>query len=117
MVRRRTTLFLRESVILFGFLNGLFLALGVDPGGTLLSVLGEILDSLTGGNGWVRLVLTVLPLALLAFALYTIHKRAGWLGFVPVGLAFLSGLWLLAQPVTAFALLAAALGIGYLASR
>lgn len=117
MARRRQQAFLRESVVLFGFLNGLFLAIGVNPGRTLLAVLIEISDSLTGGNGAVRLVLTLLPLALLIFALYLIHKRAGWLGFVAVGLAFLSGLWLLAEPATGSVLLLAALGLGYVAAR
>lgn len=117
MAKKRTKLFLRESVILFGFLNGLFVSLGVNPGATIFAVIGEILDSLTGGNGIVRLALTVAPLALLALALYLIHKRAGWLGFVAVGLAFLAGLWLLPEPVTGLLLLAAAVALGYFASR
>lgn len=117
MGKRRAKLFLRESVILFGFLNGLFLSLGVNPGATLLAVLGEILDSLTGGNGAVRLALTLAPLALVGFALYTIHKRAGWLGFVAVAIAFLSGLWILAEPITGILLLLAALGVGYAITR
>jgi hypothetical protein len=117
VARKRARLFLKESVILFGFLNGLFLAIGVNPGRTVLAVLIEISDSLTGGNGTVRLVLTLLPLALLGFALYLIHKRAGWWGFVAVGLAFLAGLWLLADPAAGVVLLLGAVGLGYLAAR
>jgi len=115
--RRRAKLFLRESVILFGFLNGLFVSLGVNPGATIFAVLGNMLESLIGGNGAVRLALTLAPLALLGIALYLIHKRAGWLGFVAVGLAFLSGLWLLPDPVTGSILLAAAVALGYFAAR
>ena len=117
MARRRQQAFLKESVVLFGFLNGLFLAIGVNPGRTILAVVAEMADSLTGGNGAVRLVLTLLPLVLLVVALYLIHKRAGWLGFVAVGVAFLAGLWLLAEPVTGVVLLAAALGLGWFAAR
>jgi hypothetical protein len=117
VARRRTQLFLKESVILFGFLNGVFFSLGVNPGQTLFAVAAEILDTLTGGNGGVRLALTLAPLALLGFALYLIHKRAGWLGFVAVGAAFLSGLWLLSEPMTAFILILTAVGIGLVATR
>lgn len=117
MGRKRTQTFLKESVVLFGFLNGLFMAVGVNPGATLLAIVMEIADSLTGGNGTVRLALTLLPLALLLAALYLIHKRAGWLGFVAVGAAFFSGLWLLSEPMTGFLLLVAAVGIGFIATR
>lgn len=117
MGRKRAKLFLRESVIFFGFLNGLFLGLGVNPGATIFAVLGNILDSLTGGNGAVRLALTLAPLALVALALYLIHKRAGLLGFVAVGIAFLSGLWLRPEPITGALLLVAALAVGYVAAR
>lgn len=117
MGKKRAKLFLRESVILFGFLNGLFLGLGVNPGATILAVVAEILESLTGGNGAVRLALTLLPLALVAFALYSIHKRAGWLGFVAVGIAFLAGLWILPDPLVGTLTLLAALVLGYAIAR
>lgn len=116
MARRKQT-FLKESVVLFGFLNGLFLSLGVNPGATLFAVASNIVVSLTGANGVVLLLLTVAPLALLAFMLYAIHKRAGWLGFVAVGVAFVSGLWLIADPTAAFLLLIGALTLGYVAAR
>lgn len=114
---RRATTFLKEFVVLFGFLNGLFLSVGVNPGATLLDVLADMIDSLTGGNGAVRLALTLAPLALLAAILYLIARRAGWLGFVAVGMAFVSGLWLLSAPTPAFLLLAGALALGYVAAR
>lgn len=117
MGRRRANAFLRESVILFGFLNGLFVSLGVNPGATIFAVLGNVIESMAGANGTVRLALTWAPLVLLLGALYLIHKRAGWLGFVAVGLAFLAGLWLLPEPVTGVLLLVGALGLGYVASR
>lgn len=117
LVGRRRQVFLKESVVLFGFLNGLFLSVGVNPGATLLAVLASILDSLTGGNGLVRLALTLLPLLLLGVMLRLVHKRAGWLGFVAVGLAFLAGLWLLSAPTTAFAVLLGAVALGIVATR
>ncbi len=117
MGRRRQQAFLRESVVLFGFLNGLFLSLGVNPGATLLTAAGNLVEDLTGGSGIIRFALAWLPLVLLVVMLVVIHRRAGWLGFVAVGLAFVSGLWLLAAPTTAFALLMGALALGFFASR
>lgn len=115
--RRRTQVFLKESVVLFGFLNGLFVGIGVNPAATILGVVEESLVSLAGGNGYVQLALTLLPLILLAFALYMIWRRGGWLGFVAVACAFLAGLWLLAAPVTATVMLAASFLLGYIATR
>ena len=117
MPRRRTQVFLKESVILFGFLNGLFVSIGVNPGATLLAVIANTIDSLTGGNGLARLLLTLLPLVLVGLALYLIGKRGGWLGFLAVGLAFVSGLWLLAAPTLATLLLLASLALGVIATR
>lgn len=109
-------MFLKESVILFGFLNGLFLALGVNPGAELLEVLRGIVERLASGQA-VTLFFTLLPLALVALMLYLIYKRGGWLGFVAVGVAFVAGLWLLSAPAASFFLLLAALGLGIVATR
>lgn len=115
-VARRTQVFLKESVILFGFLNGLFLALGVNPGAELLEVLRGIVERLASGQA-VALVFTLLPLALVALMLFLIYKRGGWLGFVAVGAAFVAGLWLLSAPSASFFLLVGALALGVVATR
>ena len=117
MGKRRTQLFLKESVVFFGFLNGLFLALGVSPGAALLDVLRAIVENLVGESGWIALLFTLLPVALLGLALYFIHKRGGWLGFVAVGCAFIAGLWVLAEPGVGAAMLAAAVVLGVVATR
>lgn len=114
---RRTEVFLKESVILFGFLGGLFLAIGVNPGAELLDLVREIVENLVGGSGAIALVFAWLPLAIVTVAFYMIWKRGGWLGFIAVGLAFLAGLWLLAEPRLAALVLVGALGIGFVATR
>lgn len=116
MGRRRARAFVKEAVVLFGFLNGLWLAIGVNPARTLLQVLEGIVARLTGGAP-VAFVFTLLPIVLVAAMLVLIHKRAGWLGFAAVGLAFVAGLWLLVAPTLAFFLLLGGLGVGYLATR
>lgn len=116
-VSRRRRTFLKESVILFGFLNGLFLALGVNPGATLLEVARSVAENLVGSSGALALAFTLLPLLLVGAALYFIYRRGGWLGFVAVALAFFAGLALLASPVLGAALLVGALLLGIVATR
>lgn len=113
---RRTGVFLKEFVILFGFLNGLWLALGVNPGAELLDVLVGILASLISGAP-IRTLAALLPLLLLVVMLYLILKRGGWLGFLAVALAFIAGLSLLGAPTTSFFLLVGALALGWVATR
>lgn len=117
MGRRRTQVFLKEGVVFFGFLNGLFLAVGVNPGATLLDVARGVLENLVGESGLLVLVFTLLPLALVALALWFIYKRGGWLGIVAVGLAFVAGLSLLASPTRGAALLVGAILLGVVATR
>lgn len=113
---RRTGVFLKEGVILFGFLNGLWLAIGVNPGAELFEVFEGIILGLTSA-GPVVFALTILPLALAALMFVLIFKRGGWLGLVAVAVAFVSGLWLLANPSVAFFMLLGALGLGFVATR
>lgn len=116
VVARRSATFLKEAVILFGFLNGLWLALGVNPGAELLDVLRGIVESVFSGT-FVRTTFALLPILLVVAMLYVIHRRGGWLGFVAVGAAFVAGLVLLAEPTWAFFLLLGALALGYVATN
>lgn len=116
MGRKRASKFLREAVVLFGFLNGVWLAVGVNPGQRLLAVLQGIVERLTG-NEWIPFLFTLLPLLLLLAMLVFIARRGGVLGFVAVGLAFVAGLNVIAAPLTALALLVAAALVGWFAAK
>lgn len=109
-------MFLKEFVILFGFLNGLWLALGVNPGARLLGVLEGIVENLFSGAP-VRFLFTIAPLVILGVMLWLIHRKGGWIGFLAVGCGFLAGLQILAAPEVSFFLLLAALALGFLATR
>lgn len=113
---RRTSTFLKEFVVLFGFLNGLWLAIGVNPGAELLDVLEGIVANLASGAP-VRFIFAALPIAFLAVMLVLIHRKGGWVGFAAVTCGFLAGLQILAAPTVSFALLLAGLLLGYLATR
>ncbi|GEM_PF-4868839 len=114
---RRTGAFLKEFVVLFGFLNGVWIAVGVNPGQEFLSILRGVVESLAGANGAVEFLFTAIPLALLVAALAAIWRRGGWLGLVAVALGFVSGLYVVAEPRFSFGALLVALALGWFATR
>ena len=113
---RRTETFLKEFVILFGFLNGVWFAVGVNPGAELLEVLLGMGEGLLSGSTLTFLA-TFVPLVLLGAMLYLIFRKGGWLGFAAVGVAFLAGLQVTSAPKAMAVLLLVALGLGFFASR
>jgi len=114
---KRTGVFLKEFVVLVGFLNGVWLAVGVNPGAELLEVLQQTVESLVGQNGALEFVFAALPILIVVAALVAIFRRGGWLGFVAVVLAFLAGLFVVSEPRWAFGLLLGAFALGYWATR
>ncbi|MFA5862292.1 MAG: hypothetical protein WDA16_11420, partial [Candidatus Thermoplasmatota archaeon] len=73
---RRTAVFLREFVILFGFLNGVWLAIGVNPGRELLDVLKAIVEGLLSGTV-IEFLFVFAPLLLLVGMLWLIYRKGG----------------------------------------
>lgn len=113
---RRTETFLKEFVILFGFLNGVWFAVGVNPGAELLEVILSMGEGLLSGETLAFLAVAV-PLGLLAVTLYFIFRKGGWVGFAAVACAFLAGLQVTSAPRAMAVLLLVALGLGFLATR
>lgn len=113
---RRTGVFLKEFVVLFGFLNGVWFAVGVNPGAELLEVLLGMGQGLVSGEVLTFLA-TFVPLALLGGMLFLIHRKGGWLGFAAVAVAFLAGLQVTSAPRVMLLLLVVAFLLGYLATR
>lgn len=113
---RRTSIFLKEFVILFGFLNGVWFAVGVNPGRELLGVLLGMGEGLVSGNV-LEFAAVFIPLVLLGLTLYLILRKGGWVGFAAVGFAFLAGLNVTANPRAMLAFLVLALGLGFLATK
>ena len=113
---KRTGRFLKEFVILFGFLNGVWLAVGVNPGAELLDVVRGTVEGLVSGS-WAEFLFTFIPIALLVVTLWLIFRQGGWVGFLAVGAAFLAGLQVTSAPRVMFVLLLIALGLGWIATR
>ena len=111
----RRTAFLKQAVIGFGFLSGLWVHLGFDPGTFVYALLQKLLvlsDPIH--QKWITLGFLILPVALTLSSVYGAYKRAGVWGLIAVGLAFLAGFFL---SVASIALLLAAIVIGYFSAR
>ena len=115
--RRRTSLFLKEFVVLVGFLNGVWAAVGVNPGETLLETLEGFLVALVGASGLLAFVFALLPAILLVGTLFLILRKGGWLGLVAVVVAFLGGMQVVSNPQASLLLLLVAFALGYFATR
>lgn len=116
---RRAGVFLKESVILFGFLNGVWVAVGVNPGQRLVEVLADVLFKLSPTRGAEALV-TLLPFLLTGLVLllvYKVWRKGRWLGMAAVACGFLAGMQILGDPLSSLTLLAAAGLLGYAATK
>lgn len=113
---KRTETFLKEFVILFGFLNGVWFAVGVNPGAELLEVLLGMGEGLLSGSTLAFLA-TAVPLVILGLTLFFIFRKGGWLGFLAVGFAFVAGLQVTSAPKVMAGLLVLSLVLGWFAAR
>lgn len=113
---RRQTLFIKEFVVLFGFLNGVWIAVGVNPGAALWSVVVGWVLRLDPSLGVVFL-LALAPLLFLAFILRLIWKRGRWLGLAAVLVGFVGGMLVLSAPGTSLLLLLAAGALAFVGTK
>lgn len=117
MVRVRNTkkLFLKQTIIGFGFLSGLWIHFGFDPGTFVADKLQALLIAVEPQyETTIQGIFLYGPIVLTLFAVFGAYRRAGYFGLLAVLLAFLAGLWLNALSI---ALLAGAIVIGYLSAR
>lgn len=88
--------FVREMVIGFGFLEGLWLHIGFSPDSLLFSSLSSIAK--TGGTDFLLLFVSqILPILVTITTLAIIYFQGGRLGLLCVGLAFFGGLFIATQ--------------------
>ncbi len=107
---------LRELITSFGFFEGFWLAIGIDPEAKILGALTKVLIKFHAGPTYI-LLLKILPIIILIGTLFLIHHLGGKLGFIAVILAFFSGLLILNSPLIAICLFLMALYIGNIAEK
>ncbi len=104
-------------VISFGFLNGLWLAIGINPQDEVFNFLKYYLDNL---HPWIHTAFVVLPIFFTVTTIITllsIYHKGGILGGMLVLLAFAAGISILKSPVLALAILAISYIIGLFVFR
>lgn len=113
---KKSSLFIRQSVIGLGFLSGIFTAIGFDPQQVIISAIGNAVGSLYP-DPEISYLFIVLPTILLIISLVTAYQKGKILGLVSVLVAYCAGILILVSIVSALILLAGAVVIGYLATN
>jgi predicted branched-subunit amino acid permease len=113
---KKSSVFIRQSVIGLGFLSGIFTAIGIDPQQVLISAVGNAVGSFYP-DPEISYLFIILPTILLVISLVTAYLKGRVLGLVSVMVAYCAGILILVSIVPALILLAGAILIGYLATN
>jgi hypothetical protein len=114
-MRKKSGLFIRESVIGLGFLSGVWTAIGINPQ-TILLALVENSANLVLHDPFIRLFFVVLPTILLLLSLVTAYKRGRVVGLVSVFFAYAGGLVVLESLYVSGVFLVVAIVLGLFAT-
>jgi hypothetical protein len=115
-MRKKSKVFLWESVIGLGFLSGLWTSIGISPQSLIISFIGQSASNMYP-DPTIRVLFILLPTILLIVSIISAYKRGKIPGLFSVILAYISGLLLITAPVSAIILLLSAVIIGILATR
>lgn len=111
---KKSRTYILQFVIGLGFLSGLWTAIGIDPQTVIVSVLGNIVDTVYSDPA-IRSLFLILPTILLLLSILGAYRRGRLPGLISVILAYFGGLFILVSIVTALVFLGVAIIIGYLA--
>lgn len=104
----------KEIVIGFGFLEGIWIAIGMNPESEILNAFIPMLQSLNTPPAYIFLM-QILPSIIFIGTMIGIYFLGGWLGILAVVLAFIAGISILYFPLLGFLFLVMGIGLGYLA--
>jgi hypothetical protein len=113
---RRSRTYLWQVVIGFGFLSGVWTAIGIDPEEVALNLLGTAITA-AYPDPTLRTLFIVLPTLLLLCSVWQAYRKGKVPGLIAVLLAYVAGLSILVSFTTTALLLVAALIVGYLATN
>ncbi len=107
----------KSLVVSFGFLNGIWLAVGINPQDELIHFLQPILS---GIHPWIMTLFIILPGLLMIGTVITIlkiYRRGGIAGAAAVMMAFIAGAVILQNYIVSIGLMLMALIIGQISFR
>ncbi|MCK5723467.1 MAG: hypothetical protein KAI84_13100 [Gammaproteobacteria bacterium] len=108
-------IFFKKLIVGFGFLNGIWIAIGINPEAEFFKTLKEVIDTINPENQF-SILFIILPLIVLIATLILIKAIGGWLGFAAVGSGFIGGLLVLTSPTISIIFLLAGWGLGIIAT-
>ena len=115
MVKKSST-YIWQFVIGLGFLSGLWTAIGINPQEIILTILGNVTDSVYSDPA-IHFLFLIVPTILLILSIIGAYKKGKVLGLISVIVAYFAGLFILLSTITALFLLVIAIIIGYLATN
>lgn len=107
----------RKFIVGFGFINGLWFAIGFTPSDELIKFLQPILS---GIHPWLKTLFLVLPLILMISTIITyllIFRKGGIIGAGAVVLGFIAGALIFKSIILSFILLIVAYIIGLISFK
>lgn len=113
---RRTRKYIWQFVICFGFLSGLWTAIGFDPEEVLFNVLNKTVETIYPDPN-IRTLFLVLPTLLLLVSIIGAYKNGRVHGLAAVIVAYGAGLSVLLSITSALLLLLLAIVLGFLATN
>ena len=102
---------LRELIIGFGFLEGIWLAVGVNPEGEIINALTSVLVDLNISFIYI-LILKIIPVLAFIGTLFFIYALGRVLGLLAVASSFIGGLFIVSKPIIGIIFLFIGLGLG-----
>lgn len=103
--------FIQESVIGFGFLNGIWINVGLNPESEIYNMIASGLSAALPDYGtWIVIAIAFLSFGLLIKSVFSAYNIGGNLGIIAVSLAFVGGVILNTE---GFVLLIIAAILGY----
>ena len=105
--------FVQEFVLLFGFLEGIWLRVGISPDEAILNALVEALKEINPDYSWLAILIVISSIIFLIITILQALDIGGFLGIFAILLAFIAGILLLNQ--ISIILLIFAIIIGYIA--
>lgn len=106
--------FVRYSVIGFGFVSGLWIAVGVNPETEIIRAFAELANSMQSGLG---VFFWIIPFIILGVSIVAAIASGGWLGLIAVFIAFISGALCISWTIIALILFGVALVLGIFAAK
>jgi len=113
---RKSRTYIWQFVIGLGFISGLWTAIGINPQEIILTILGNVTDSVYSDPA-IHFLFLIVPTILLILSIIGAYKKGKVLGLISVIVAYFAGLSILLSTITALFLLVIAIIIGYLATN